>query len=108
MTCYLIREKLELFFHSRLVPSHKMTGKNVLLRSVNGDAISYPLAWITGSLHYVEAAVANCLPVSVLLVRDLPDLASNLKEDKFHVMVAVTRSQSQRLASQDAELEGCV
>ena len=47
MTCYLIREKLELFVHSRLVPSHKMTGKNVLLRSVNGDAISYPLAWIT-------------------------------------------------------------
>ena len=63
---------------------------------------------VGGSLHYVEAAVANRLPVSVLLVRDLPDLASNLKEDKFHVMVAVTRSQSQRLASQDAELEGCV
>ena len=49
--------------HSRLVPSRKLTGKKVLIWSVHGDAVSYPLAQINiqvgGSSYYVEAAVAN-------------------------------------------------
>ena len=62
-----------------LVPEHKLIeGKGVAIRCAHGDTTFYPLAEIgveiSGRNFKVEAAVADNLPVQLLLGTDVPQL----------------------------------
>ena len=65
--------------HQRLVPEfRKMEGEAVTVRCAHGDTVLYPLAEVkmeVDGIHLkVRAAVSDCLPVSVLLGTDVPEL----------------------------------
>ena len=61
-----------------LVPPEKMVVGEVHIRCAHGDVVTYPLAQIEvgvgGATISVEAAVADKLPVSVLLGTDVPEM----------------------------------
>ena len=91
--------------HHSFVPEAKIQeGRAVAIRCAHGDTVLYPLANISleveGQPITVEAAVANNLPMSVLLGTDnskLPELLkqrSNGREDQ--ALAVITRAEGQK------------
>ena len=71
-----------------LVPeARKLEGEAVTVRCAHGDTVVYPLAdvqlKVAGTHFTVRAAVADCLPVSVLLGTDVPELDNLLHGGKI-------------------------
>ena len=63
-----------------LVRKGKMLDRCVEVKCAHGDETTYPFAdvkvCIDGKEYYIEAAVSDRLPVSVLLGRDVPQLVN--------------------------------
>ena len=88
-----------------LVPVEKMVQGEVPIRCAHGDTHMYPFAEVQieveGSSFTVEVGVADCLPVSVLLGKDVPEVV-RLTHKRGHVnqetdaLVVTTRAQAKR------------
>ena len=99
---------------SDLVPEEKMTAEEISIRCAHGDTVIYPLAEIEivvgGRSLTVEAAVADKLPVSVLLGRDVPELGVLLQESDQDIgemqpgeaMVVTTRARKRQQQQEEA------
>ena len=90
-----------------LVPEHKLIeGKGVAIRCAHGDTTFYPLAdvgvKISGKDFKVEAAVADNLPVQLLLGTVVPQLFQLLGREEQEianiddVLVVMTRAKAQQ------------
>ena len=91
--------------HSNLVPEEKLVpGATISLRCAHGDVETYPLAAVTleveGLSLPVTAAVAQKLPVSVLLGTDVPELGDllNSHSTSHHNTLVMTRAQARSQA----------
>ena len=91
-----------------LVPSEKMNCGEVSICCGHGDTMVYPLAQVEivveGARYVVEAAVAEKLPVSVLLGRDVPELVSlrggqgsDTPASRTEAMAVLTQAQRRQL-----------
>jgi hypothetical protein len=99
-----------------LVPPEKMVVGEVHIRCAHGDVVTYPLAQIDvgvgGATFSVEAAVADKLPVSVLLGTDVPEMLDLLScsqgtgksedLDRVEDVVGVTTRAQQKKQEQEA------
>eukprot|EP00731_Ephydatia_muelleri_P002993 Em0001g2993a len=90
-----------------LVPEHKLIeGKGVAIRCAHGDTTFYPLAEIgveiSGRNFKVEAAVADNLPVQLLLGTDVPQLFKLLGREEPELanvddaLVVMTRAKARQ------------
>ena len=97
-----------------LVPEHKkVAGEAIRLRCAHGDIITYPVAdlnlEVSGRTVRARAAVADKLPVSVLLGTDLPELGSllciNTANAEEGAEDALVTTRAQAAAAAQAEIE---
>ena len=109
--------------NQKCVPSEKiLDGKMVFIRCAHGDTRLYNLAEVTvqvqGVTMQVEAAVADNLPVDVLLGTDVPELTKLISDRKpkagsslpkqEDVMVVLTRARArQQLEEEIGEQNRC-
>ena len=102
--------------NQKCVPSDKiLDGKMVSIRCAHGDTRLYNLAEVTeqvqGVKMQVEAAVADNLPVDVLLGTDVPELTRLISDRKpkagsslpkqEDVMVVLTRARARQLLEEE-------
>ena len=101
-----------------LVLQEKIFPEQVPIRCAHGDTVMYPLANIEVQLgcvtFMVEAAVSDCLPVSILLGTDVPSLVellngvgrgSGVSSDSGEVMDALVMTRSQQATQERVEEE---
>ena len=93
-----------------LVPKERLVaGATVRLRCTHGDVVTYPLATvkleIEGVVLPVSAAVAEKLPVSVLLGTDVPELGKLMNQPPQEQPDALVVTRAQAKANKQAEAE---
>ena len=84
-----------------LLPTpYNTTGETVQICGANGDATSYPLAYVhldvEGVKLQVTADISQALPVSVLLGTDVPELGQLLQATPYADAMVMTRAQTRR------------
>jgi len=100
--------------HQSLVPREKLLeGEAVAIRCAHGDTVLYPLAQvemeIDGQSFEIQAAVADRLPMAVLLGTDVPQLPELLSgellgsEAKIENALVVTRARAKQQLEEEAE-----
>ena len=100
--------------HRSLVPKEKLLeGEAVAIRCAHGDTVLYPLAQveveIEGQSFEIQAAVADRLPMAVLLGTDVPQLPELLSgellgsETKIENALVVTRARARQQLEEAAE-----
>ena len=93
-----------------LVPKKRLVaGATVHLRCAHGDVVTYPLATvkleIEGVVLAVTAAVADKLPVSVLLGTDVPELGKLMNQPPQEQPDALVVTRAQAKANERAKAE---
>ena len=93
-----------------LVPKERLVaGAIICLRCAHGDVVTYPLATvkleIEGVALPVTAAVAEKLPVSVLLGTDVPELGKLMNQPPQEQPDALVVTRAQTKANKQAEAE---
>ena len=93
-----------------LVPKERLvTGATIRLRCAHGDVVTYPLAAvkleIDGVSLPITAAVAEKLPVSVLLGTDVPELGKLMNHSPQAPPDALVITRARAKASRQAEAE---
>ena len=98
--------------HQKYVPERNyLEGEAVAIRCAHGDTVLYPLAQVRieveGKSLEVQAAVADCLPVAVLLGTDVPQLVNLLAGEMPQASTAdamvVTRARARQQQEEEAE-----
>ena len=93
-----------------LVPKERLVaGATVRLRCAHGDVVTYPLATvkldIEGVVLPATAAVAEKLPISVLLGTDVPELGKLLNQPPQEQPDALVVTRAQAKANEQTEAE---
>ena len=93
-----------------LVPKERLVaGATIRLRCAHGDVVTYPLATvkldIEGVVLPATAAVAEKLPISVLLGTDVPELGKLLNQPPQEQPDALVVTRAQAKANEQTEAE---
>ena len=102
--------------HRDFVPSQKLLeGEALAIRCAHGDTVLYPLARVTveidGQAFEVQAAVADRLPLSMLLGTDVPHLSKLVSGQlggksphQVEEALVVTRARARQQSEEEKEL----